>query len=110
MTQRGDHFRLALETEPKLRVRPELGGQELDRHGPAEPRVSDLVDLAHPARPDRSDDLVRPQTSPGPQVHGVERGYTACPPRSQCELTHRRRTPEIHFVWRGVHPRSRFDC
>jgi hypothetical protein len=46
--------------------------QHLDRHVPFEARIASLVDLPHPARTERSGDLVRTQTGPFREVHDDE--------------------------------------
>ena len=45
------------------------GRQDLDRHRAVEPRVARPVDLAHPARAERRDDLVGAQAFPGREGH-----------------------------------------
>ena len=59
-----DRLRLALEPLPDLGRRREMRRQHLDRDRPLEPRVARLVDLAHPARADRREDLVGAEAVP----------------------------------------------
>ena len=69
MRELGDGLRLACETKLELGILREFRRQDLDRHLPIEPRIAGTVDLPHPARPDRSDDLVRPQARTGSDCH-----------------------------------------
>ena len=62
MFQVGDGLRFALEALLRFRVRGRVGRQDLDGHGPIEPRVAGLVDLAHPARAGELEDLVGSET------------------------------------------------
>ena len=50
--------RLLLEAAQALGIGREDGGQHLDRDVAPEPRVARAVDLAHPARAERDEDLV----------------------------------------------------
>jgi hypothetical protein len=63
------HARLALETRTHIGLLGELGGQDLDRHVTAEPGVPRPVDLAHPPRAERGDDLVRAETGASSELH-----------------------------------------
>jgi hypothetical protein len=56
--------RLALEALEPLRVRGEALRQHLERDVAAEPGVARAVDLAHPARAQRGDDLVAAEPRP----------------------------------------------
>ena len=47
----------------------EVRRQHLDGDVAPEPRVARAVDLAHPARPERRRDLVRPEAGPGREGH-----------------------------------------
>ena len=47
-----------------------IGRKDLDRHVAAEAGVAGAVDLAHPAGPDRAQDLVRPEPRSGCERHG----------------------------------------
>ena len=61
VVERGEQLRLALEAREPVGVGGERGGQQLQSHLAAEPRVRRAVDLAHAAGADRPDDLVRPE-------------------------------------------------
>ena len=61
VVDRGDRFRFAFEAKAQLRVLREISGQNLDGHCSIESRVTRPIDLPHSARPDRRDDLVRPE-------------------------------------------------
>ena len=69
MIQRRDRLRFALKAATRVGIGRDVGRKDLDRHGAIEPRVARLVDLPHPARPDRRDDLVRPQAGTGGDGH-----------------------------------------
>src|SRR6266540_5859223 len=64
-----DCFRFPLETLTNLLGRGEPLRQDFDRYGPPEPRVPSPVHLAHPARAERREDLVRAQPGAGGQDH-----------------------------------------
>jgi len=64
MVEAGDGAGLALEALPERGVGSEVGGKDLDRDGALEPRVARAVDLAHPTRPQRREDLVGPEAGP----------------------------------------------
>jgi len=49
--------------------------QNFDGDRAVEPRVGGFVDFAHPARADRRQDFVRPDTRAGRKGHGMERFY-----------------------------------
>src|SRR5262249_59028278 len=71
MRQRGDRPGLAIEAGDQIGVGAR---QDLDRDRAAQPRVGRLVDLAHPARAERRDDLVRADANAGGEAHaGVQR-------------------------------------
>ena len=60
--ERRDRARLALEARAPIRRRAANSWrQDLDGHSPVQPRVAGAVDLAHAARAERPDDLVRPE-------------------------------------------------
>ncbi len=61
--------RLLLEVSQAVLVRREGGGEHLDRHVPAEPRVPGAIDFAHPAGAQKCADLVRAQASARRQRH-----------------------------------------
>ena len=67
----GDRPRLLLESLAGFGRRGPMQGQDLDRDGPIEAGVARLVDLAHSARPERREDLVRPEARTGEEAHGL---------------------------------------
>ena len=71
MVQRGDGARFSLKALTQLRVRCHLGGEHLDRNHPVEPRVARAIHLAHPARAEGGNDLVRAQSDSGSQQGSV---------------------------------------
>ncbi len=58
MRQRGDGLGLALEPRERVGVRGQLRREDFDGDLPVELRVARAVDLAHPARAERREDLV----------------------------------------------------
>ena len=58
MVQRREYTRLTLEARHALLVRRKMLGQHFDRDVPPELRVPSSVDFPHPARTERSDDLI----------------------------------------------------
>ena len=68
-----DRLRLTLQTLARLGRRGQPRGQDLDRDLAAEPRVFGAVDLAHSARAERREDLVRAETGAVSQRHGFGR-------------------------------------
>ena len=70
-------LRLALEALAQLLVGGQVLRQDLDGDGPLEARVPRPVDLAHPARAERREDLVG--TEPGTCR---QRQIVSCPVRS----------------------------
>ncbi len=65
--------RLLLEAADALGVGAQGGGEDLDRHVAPEARVPGAVDLPHPARAERADDLVRAEPRAGGE-HGEGEG------------------------------------
>ncbi len=61
--------RLLLEAPHPLRVGGDVGGQELERHGPLQLRVEGAVHLAHPARPEQCLNLIPADALSGFQSH-----------------------------------------
>ena len=59
MIQRRDGASLAFEAVAKLL------GDQLDGDRPVQPRVAGLIDLTHPSRADRRDDLIRAELGAG---------------------------------------------
>jgi hypothetical protein len=66
-----DGLGLALEAGATIWIATDLGRQHFQRHVSLEARVARLVDLAHSARPERADDLVRPQAGAWRQWHRI---------------------------------------
>ena len=62
---------LALEAGEAVGVGGECLGQELESHVAAELRVGGAVNLAHPARAERRDDLVRAEAGAGGERHAA---------------------------------------
>jgi hypothetical protein len=81
VVQRRDGARFLFETAARVRVGGERTGQHLDRHGPIEAGITSAIDLAHAARPDRCDDLVRTETRAGVEWHATVRPAL---PREHC--------------------------
>ncbi len=69
MVERGESPRLALQPREPVGVRRELRREDLDRDLAAEPRVMRPIDLAHPARAQGREDLVRAEPRAGFQGH-----------------------------------------
>src|SRR5215469_8507943 len=61
MIQRRNRAGLALKAGFQLSAGRKMSRQNLDRYSAVEPRVAGAVDLAHPARSERSNDFVRPE-------------------------------------------------
>jgi len=61
--QRGEDARFALEACKAIGVRCEGGRQDFDRHLATELRVSGAIDLAHSARAERREDLIRTEAT-----------------------------------------------
>ena len=62
MRERGDGARFLLESRDGRRIGREPRRQNLDRDVAAEPRVARAIDLAHPARAERGENLVGPES------------------------------------------------
>ena len=71
VVERAGEASLLLEAVEALGGVAHLARQHLDGHVAAEAGVEGAVDLAHPAGPDRAQDLVRPQPRPGRERHGL---------------------------------------
>ena len=71
MVQDPGGARLLLETAQALGVGGEGRRQDLDRHLAAEARVPRAVNLSHPPRSDRREDLVGTESGAGLQGHLV---------------------------------------
>ena len=68
MVQGRGGTRLELEPPQAFGIARELGGQNLDRDGPRQADVDGLVDLSHPPRAERREDLVGPEALAGDRV------------------------------------------
>ena len=71
MVERGGRARLLFESLQALRVVREVGGKDLDRHVAPEARVIGPVDLSHPARAERREDLVGAEARSGRKCHPI---------------------------------------
>ena len=71
MRERRDGLRLALEPGERVRIGGDGLREDLDRDVPVELPVPRPVDLAHPARAERREDLVGAETGPGGDCHEV---------------------------------------
>ena len=70
MIERGQHLRFALEAREPFGIKGEAVGQDLERDVALERRVARAIHLAHAARTERGQDLVRPELIPGGKSHG----------------------------------------
>src|SRR5437773_9074156 len=71
MIELRDGLCFTLEARLELRVLGEFGREHFDGHRSIQPRVAGLPHLPHPARPERRDDFVRPETGAGGDCHRV---------------------------------------
>ena len=71
-----DRLRLTLEPSERIRVRRKQLGENLDRNVAVQLPIPRPVDLPHPARPERREDLVGTETSSGCERHQVGALYT----------------------------------
>jgi hypothetical protein len=69
VVERGGRAGLVYEAGAAGRIREPIRGEDLDRHLAPESGVGGAVDLAHPARAERRQDLVRTETMAGGQSH-----------------------------------------
>ncbi len=94
MTERGQHARLAGETGHAVGIAGHRLGEDLDGHVTVKGGVASAIDLAHAARPDGVDDLVRPDLCPCGQhpVPGRQSNVNPSPlgARDSCQLESRR--------------------
>ncbi len=82
MVERRHRARFALEPLAPLHIVRQRSRQYLDGDGSIEARVARFVDLAHPARAERREDLVRSEAQPWLEGHGSEGIITTrCPAR-----------------------------
>ena len=65
MIQRGEQARFALETCQPFGIGDEQRRKNFEGDVSLQPQIAGAVDLTHPARPERSGDLVA--TDPGPR-------------------------------------------
>ena len=65
MVQRGERLRFAREAREAFAVGGKELGQDLDRDAAIELRVAGAIDLAHAARTECADDLIRSQSTAG---------------------------------------------
>jgi hypothetical protein len=63
--QRGDCLGFQFEAGQPVGVVGELRGEQLQGHVPAQARIAGTIDLAHAARAERRDDLIRANPSRG---------------------------------------------
>ncbi len=71
MAERRRRARLELEAAQTLRIRREVLGEDLQRDVAFEPGVTRAVDLAHSARAERRDDLVRTEVEAAREHGGI---------------------------------------
>ena len=74
MVQRRGGARLLLEALAALGVGRELRREDLDRDVAAEAGVAGAIDLSHPARADRREDLEGPELGAGGECHSCVAG------------------------------------
>ncbi len=84
MIELRDGLRLALEALAELRIGREVGRKDLDGHLAVEAPIARPVDLPHPARPERSNDVVRPEPRARldlqeDRIHGLRRASPEIP-------------------------------
>ncbi len=70
MREGGHGLRLALEARIRLRVESQILRQDLDRDLAIERRVAGAVNLPHPSRAERPEDLVVTEVRAGGEGHG----------------------------------------
>jgi hypothetical protein len=73
VVQRSRSLRLLFEATQPIGILGERGRQDLDRDLALEPFVPGAVNLAHPARPDGGQDLVRSELRSGREPHSANR-------------------------------------
>ena len=76
-------FRLALEPLANLADRRHVLRQHFHRDRPLQPRVPRLVDLPHPSRAQRRQDLVGTEARTGCERHGAPRQFKRTRNRSE---------------------------
>ena len=70
MIQRGECPRLAVESCEAFRIVGKQVGKDFDRDVAVQLRVASAIDMAHTPSPDRTENLVRTQSSARIQLHG----------------------------------------
>ena len=70
MIERGEHTRFAFEARQPIAITGEGRGQDLDRDVAPEFRIARAIDLAHPSRPNRGEDVVRANRSTDQRLTG----------------------------------------
>ena len=73
MVQGGHGPRFLFEAAEPVGIGGDVEGDDLDRHIPAQAGVAGPVDLAHPARADRREDLVGAESRAGSECGGARR-------------------------------------
>jgi hypothetical protein len=69
VVERGEHLRFPLEARQAIRVQREGLGQDFQRDVASELRIPRPVHLAHPARAEQVQNLVRAETCAGSESH-----------------------------------------
>lgn len=71
MIERREDSRFALKSGEPFGIAGELIGQDLDRYVAIELRITCSIDFAHAAAPERSEDLIGPESHAGGERHGT---------------------------------------
>ena len=92
MRERRDRLRLPLEAGERVGVGGEALREDLDRDVAVEPRVARPVDLPHPARAERRQDLVGSEARAGRKRHSLPLTIRELepPPETTSEVSRRR--------------------
>jgi hypothetical protein len=75
MREGRDRAGFPFEPGERLRIPGEVIGQDLDSDFAVEPRIPGAIDLAHAARAQGREDLVRPETGADGNGHGMLSGF-----------------------------------
>jgi hypothetical protein len=86
VVQAADGSRLPLETLAALGIVCEVVGKDLDRNRPAQARIGDSIDFAHPARAQQRHHFVRANALPRCERH--VRSEQPARPRGSVEIDH----------------------
>ena len=78
MRERRDRFRLALEAGQRVGIGRDGLREDLDRHVPVQLLIPRAVDLPHPPRAQRREDLVGAEAGPRWEGQCVVRLYEPC--------------------------------